>query len=78
MLDKYITIKESKIIAKQTSSGIWYCSELPADTVRDLDALIGEVNRVLNKYNRVVVGAKSKKTITPPVSTINDSKKVRM
>ena len=76
MFEKYITIKESKIVAKQTSNGVWYCSELPADTVRDLDALIGEVNTVLNKYNRVVVDAKAKK-ITPPASTTNDSK-VRM
>ena len=52
MFEKYITIKESKIIAKQTSSGIWYCSELPADNVKELDALIGEVNQVLNKYNK--------------------------
>lgn len=52
MFEKYITIKESKIIAKQTSSGIWYCSELPADTTQELDLLIGDVNRILNKYNK--------------------------
>ena len=52
MFEKYITIKESKIIAKQTSSGIWYCSELPADSTKELDGLIGEVNKVLNKYNK--------------------------
>ena len=51
MFEKYITIKESKIIAKQTSSGIWYCSELPADNVKELDALISEVNVILNRYN---------------------------
>lgn len=51
MFEKYITIKESKIIAKQTSSGIWYCSELPADTIKELDQLIGDVNKILNKYN---------------------------
>ena len=78
MFEKYITIKESKIVAKQTSNGVWYCSELPADTVRDLDVLIGEVNTVLNKYNKCVVDTKPKKTITPPVSTINNPKKVRM
>lgn len=51
MFEKYITIKESKIIAKQTSSGIWYCSELPADTTQELDLLINDVNGILNKYN---------------------------
>ena len=51
MFEKYITIKESKIIAKQTSSGVWYCSELPADTTQELDLLINDVNRILNKYN---------------------------
>ena len=61
MFEKYITIKESKIVAKQTSSGIWYCSELPVDTVYELDNLIGEVNTVLNKYNN----GKEKKKETP-------------
>jgi hypothetical protein len=51
MLDKYIAIKESSIIAKQTSGGIWYCSELPAKTTQELDLLISEVNKILNKYN---------------------------
>ena len=64
MFEKYITIKESKIIAKQTSSGIWYCSELPADNVKELDALIGEVNQVLNKYNKVGVEKKTTPTIS--------------
>jgi hypothetical protein len=52
MFEKYIVIKESNIIAKQTSNGIWYCSELPAKNVKELDALIGEVNAVLNRYNK--------------------------
>lgn len=51
MFEKYIMIKDTKIEAKQTSNGIWYCSNLPADDVKQLDVLIGEVNQVLNKYN---------------------------
>ena len=50
MFEKYITIKESKIVCGQTSSGIWYCKELPADTTAELRRLIGEVNRILNEY----------------------------
>lgn len=70
MLDKYIQVKESKIIAKQTSSGLWYCSELPAETVKELDALIGEVNRVLNKYNRKEKTPTRVKEKKPPVKGI--------
>jgi hypothetical protein len=54
MFEKYITIKESKIVVGQTNSGVWYCKELPADTVKELDVLIGDVNGVLNKYNKKV------------------------
>ena len=68
MFEKYITIKESKILCGQTSSGIWYCKELPAETTAELKVLIGEVNTILNKYN----GAKTKKE---PISKEN---KVRM
>lgn len=53
MFEKYITIKESNIVAKQTAGGVWYCSELPARTTKELDVLIGEVNKILNKYNDV-------------------------
>ena len=51
MFEKYISIKESNIVVKQTSGGVWYCSELPARTTIELDGLIGEVNSILNKYN---------------------------
>lgn len=61
MFEKYITIKDTKIIAKQTSAGIWYCSELPADTVKELDVLIGKINGVLNKYNKKT----TKTSLTP-------------
>lgn len=51
MLDKYITIKDKTIIAKQTSTGRWIIDALPADNTKELELLIGEVNRILNKYN---------------------------
>ena len=44
-------IKENKILCGQTSSGVWYCKELPVDSIADLRRLIGEVNNVLNEYN---------------------------
>ena len=52
MLDRYIKINEKCIISKQTSSGIWYCSELPSETVKEADILIGQLNTVYNKYNK--------------------------
>jgi len=52
MFEKYIMIKDKQIIAKQTSNGLWYCSELPANSVEELDLLISKVNNVLNKYNK--------------------------
>ena len=63
MLDKYITIKDKPITCGQTSNGIWYCKELPAETVKELDVLIGEINQILNKYNNKQETKKSKKPI---------------
>ena len=51
MFEKYIMIKENKIVCGQTASGIWYCKELPVDSVGELRGLIGEVNNILNEYN---------------------------
>ena len=51
MFEKYIMIKDTKIMCGQTSNGIWYCKELPAENTRELDALIGDINTILNKYN---------------------------
>ena len=62
MFEKYITIKESNIVAKQTGGGVWYCSELPARTTIELDGLIGEVNTILNKYNNNIKKPKETKT----------------
>ena len=70
MFEKYISIKESNIVAKQTSGGVWYCSELPARTTSELDGLIGEVNKILNKYNANDVKKPKDKKLDPnhPVS----------
>ena len=51
MLDRYIKINDKQIIAGQSSSGIWYCKELPANNVLELKHLINEVNIVLNEFN---------------------------
>ena len=52
MLDKYIKINEKGIVSGQTSSGVWYCKELHAETTVEADKLIGEMNKVYNKYNK--------------------------
>jgi len=59
MLDKYIKINEKVIESKQTSSGIWYCSSVTSETVKEMDQLIGQLNSIYNKYN------KKEKTPTP-------------
>jgi len=51
MFEKYIVLNEAKIVCGQTNSGTWYCKELPANSVREMDLLINEVNCILNKYN---------------------------
>ena len=51
MLDIYKTINEKMIILGQTSSGVWYCKELRCDCVKQAEKRIGEINRVLNRYN---------------------------
>ena len=53
MFEKYIVIRDSKIIVGQNaSSGAWYCKELPANDPDELERLIADVNSVLNKYNQ--------------------------
>lgn len=75
MFEKYITIKESKILCGQTSSGVWYCKELPADTTAELKMLIGEVNNILNGYNKKEgIDSSSKKE----KKNKNEDTKVRM
>jgi len=58
VLDRYINMSDKKIIVGQTSSGVWYCKELPADTTAELKILIGEINNILNEYNKKEVNKK--------------------
>jgi len=51
MFDKFIKINEKRIIAGQTSSGVWYCKELMAETPNELKTLISDINKILNDYN---------------------------
>ena len=52
MLDKYIKINEKVIESKQTGSGIWYCASVISETTKEMDSLIGELNKIYNKYNK--------------------------
>jgi len=72
MFEKYISIKESKILCGQTSSGVWYCKELPAETTSELKVLIGEVNEILNKYNGV-----KQKRVSPATPSQKQIKNVK-
>ena len=63
MFDRYIKINEKRIIAGQTSSGVWYCKELIAEDTKELKELIGNVNLILNEYNNeknIVMDVKKK------------------
>jgi len=62
MLDKYIKINEKIIESKQTSNGVWYCSSVSAETVKEMDTLIGELNSIYNKYNNKTDKAKKQNT----------------
>lgn len=60
MFEKYITIRESKIVCGQRATdGLWYCKELPADNSNELGELITAVNKVLNKHNCFPRGKKT-------------------
>ena len=52
MLDKYIKVQDRMIVSGQTSQGFWYCKELPAESTKEADVLIGEMNKIYNKYNK--------------------------
>ena len=68
MFEKYIMIKDSKIIVGQNATtGAWYCKELPAESTAELDLLIGEVNGILNRRNRNTTKKKEKKETEPKV-----------
>ena len=50
--EKYIIIKDEKILVGQyPSTGAWYCKELPASGVEELDIIMNKVIKILNKYN---------------------------
>ena len=80
MLDKitkYIKIENEKYRVKQNSDGTWICSDLKANTISELDLSIGEINRVLNKYNSKI--DKCKKTTSSKVVVKKpDTNSVRM
>jgi len=60
MLDRYIKINEKTIESKQTAAGVWYCASLPAETVEETDNLIGQLNAIYNKYNKVIERSEKK------------------
>jgi len=64
MFERYIVINDAKILCGQTASGTWYCKELPANSTKEVDLLIGEINSVLNKYNKDGNGTTEAKTET--------------
>lgn len=61
MLDIYNKINDRQIILGQTSSGIWYCKELPCDCVKQAEKKIGKLNKVLNEYNQCINKEKKEK-----------------
>jgi len=62
MLDKYIKMDDAVIVCGQDAkTSMWYCKELPAHTTAEADVLIGEMNKILNKYNSENVVVKKEK-----------------
>lgn len=52
MFEKYIMIRDSKVLFGQNAtSGAWYCKELPANDLKEMDQLMTEANVILNKHN---------------------------
>ena len=51
MFDRYIAIEENGK-AGQTSSGLWYCKEIPFKDDVDLKDKITRINKVLNEVNQ--------------------------
>ena len=75
MWNKYIKIEIEKYRVKQNSDGTWICIDLKANTIKELDISIGEVNQVLNKYNK---NEDAKKKKTPPQDASSPPSKTRM
>jgi hypothetical protein len=61
MFDKYVKVNDKKIVAGQTSSGVWYCKEAVAETTGELKSLLSEINKILNEYNKKEEGKSSSK-----------------
>jgi len=52
VLDRYIQKIDANIISGQDGkTGMWYCKELPTKNTKETDKMIGELNRIYNKYN---------------------------
>ena len=61
MLDKYYKIQLSGGLAGQDGkTGFWYCKELQFNDHEDLGVKIGQVNKVLNRYNAEIEKQKKK------------------
>jgi len=55
---RFIIKRETNILCGQNNSGMWYCKELPANSTKEMDKQINEMNRILNKYNMKKDGEK--------------------
>lgn len=62
MLERFMKINDKQIILGQTSSGIWYCKELPCNCIKEAEKKIGEINRILNIYNECKKKEQKKET----------------
>ena len=70
-ITKYIQIRDRQIVCGQNSSGMWYCKDLPVETTEELEKQIGEINRILNKYNRTNhTTTKKEKKLSKPKAKI--------
>jgi len=67
ILNRYIIKPESRFVFGQDArTKEWYCKELPTQDMKEADALIGEANRICNKYNKQNEGGRNKKPPTTP------------
>jgi len=55
MLDKYIKMNDKVIVSGQDGkTGMWYCKELPAETTKDTELKIAELNKIYNEANKKI------------------------
>ena len=58
LFKKYVIINDSRgIVGQDSKSGAWHIKELPFRDLKEMDQLICEAIKILNKYN---VGKESK------------------